>query len=977
MNAMWSDAAGMDVVCDLEVLLATEQIPCNIACMSCDRYPHNLRHGLSVTVLTTLFLGLHLLVVEVQAQSPEALLDSASTLLSHEPERAIQVAERAFAIAVNDAQMATAMYLAGEAWKQRGGNAQAAESYRIGMRHAHSAQSAAIQAQLLNGMGTVHRYFGYLDHSLNDHLQALAIFDSLRDRSGAAQSMNAIAVTLRHMGRGSEARRYHDRALEVRTALNDRSGIAESFCGIGNLYWYDGQLDSALQYYRQALELQQKVDPLSANVSAYLNNIANVQRERGNLREARERYEESLHISTLVGDNNTRAVTLKNLGLLALRAGDAGEAHKRLEEAAEHAREYGLARTLTESLKALAQVHEFRGDYRSALYATDAAHAVSDSLAALLSAERLANTEALYQSEKHQRALRELEAGRQTYLTRFLLVSAILLVVLVLGVLIILRYVRKRNLELSNRSTRAEEMHAELESLHRRVASSEEQYRMLFEGLPVGVFFYDESLHVLRSNAALAEILGLTPEACDGYDLRDLNSLRIIEALENGLKLDHGMYEGEFSPPGASESIMVSLRTAPLRADLAAASASRGAVGFLLDISDWKQVERELMGAKEAAEQAVRLKQAFLISISHEIRTPLNVIMGYVSVLHVALVDRITAGEKEYFEKIELAVRRLTRTVDQLLSLSILESGSYAMEMESIDIGLLVEQLVEETRSIAEEKGLTVQYRHAQQVHFIHADKYSVSQALRNLLDNAVKFTDEGEIIVTLASRPPDIVISIADTGIGISESYLRQLYVAFTQENVGYTRPYDGLGLGLTLTKRYVDANNGGMTVKSTKGLGSTFTIAFLEAAGRPTDELIPIELAAATTPAEVSLLVVEDDHETQKFLNLVLSEDFTMFFADCADDAWDILHSERIDIVLMDISLRGDEDGLSLTRRIRADESIARTPVIAVTAHAFTEDKRRSYEAGCDDYLAKPFRTQQLRDRIDRQLSKIVRMT
>jgi PAS domain S-box-containing protein len=937
--------------------------------MCCDRYPPIHRHGLHLLPMVILAFLCQAAAPVLRAQSPDALLDSARSLLTHDPEHAAAVAKRARTVAVSEQQQANALYLHGSALRKLGNNAAATEVLRDGLAHARRSGDAHLQALVLIGKGKAHRLMGFLDHALNNQLQALSLYDSLRDGAGAAAAMNDIAITLRNLERYDEARRYHDRSLAQRRALDDRIGIAASLCGIGNLYWYAGNLDSAETYYRQALEIERGVNLLSENISGYLNNLANVYRERGAYREARSAYEESLRLSDLVGDNNMRAVTLKNLGILFTRSGELRKAESQLREAATLARDNGLARVYNESMDALPYVYEKLGDYRSALRAREAASAVKDSLSALLSAERLANTEALYQSEKHQRSLRELDAEKQAYFSRFLFVSAVLLLVLVAGTLYWLLSTRKRNRELAGRSERAEAMNAQLESMHQQVARSEEQYRLLFEGLPVGVFFYDGTLRVIQANHALADILAIGPEQCEGYDLYQLKSHRVLEALENGLKADHGMYEGSFQPPGSGESIMVSLRTAPLRAD----AGLRGAVGFLLDISDWKQVERELLGAKEAAEQAVRLKQAFLISISHEIRTPLNVIMGYVSVLYAALTDRISAGEKEYFEKIDLAVRRLTRTVDQLLSLSILESGGYALEPEYLDIRVLVEQLVDETRAIAEDKKLPVTLRAPDRKVFIRADKYSVSQALRNLLDNAVKFTDDGEITVTVSVREPDVIISVADTGIGISESYLRQLYVAFTQENVGYTRPYDGLGLGLTLTKRYVDANDGGITVKSTKGLGSTFTIAFLEATGSPAADSREELRAIAAAPADVTLLVVEDDHETQKFLNLVLSDDYSMHFADCADDAWKLLHQHRIDVVLMDISLRGEEDGLSLTRRIRADAAIAKIPVIAVTAHAFTEDKRRSYEAGCDDYLAKPFRTQQLRERIQRQLNRI----
>jgi CheY-like chemotaxis protein/anti-sigma regulatory factor (Ser/Thr protein kinase) len=289
--------------------------------------------------------------------------------------------------------------------------------------------------------------------------------------------------------------------------------------------------------------------------------------------------------------------------------------------------------------------------------------------------------------------------------------------------------------------------------------------------------------------------------------------------------------------------------------------------------------------------------------------------------------------------------------------------------MEECPLLDMTMELVEEMRPLAQDKGVNLTLLPSCESVSVLIDRYSVAQALRNILDNAVKFTDHGSIQVSLSCKDDTASVSVEDSGIGMSPEYIQQLYESFSQEMGGYTRPYDGLGLGLTLTKRYIDVNNGHITVKSRKGLGTTFTVSLPIAI--PVEAASPAEHVPYRTANQPHVLIVEDDHETQKFLQLILNSGNTLHFADTAAEAWEILHREKISIVLMDISLRGEEDGLQLTRRIREQPGIADIPIIAVTAHAFADDKRRSIEAGCNDYLPKPFRMKQLQELIGRHTS------
>jgi CheY-like chemotaxis protein len=198
-------------------------------------------------------------------------------------------------------------------------------------------------------------------------------------------------------------------------------------------------------------------------------------------------------------------------------------------------------------------------------------------------------------------------------------------------------------------------------------------------------------------------------------------------------------------------------------------------------------------------------------------------------------------------------------------------------------------------------------------------------------------------------------------------------MFSVFSQEEVGYTRSFEGLGLGMALTKRYIEINHGAISVSSRKGEGSTFTVTFPSAYRRPAAKsaLQDQEVGRDRTDGKAGhLLVVEDDEQSQNYMRAILSKEHDLEVVDNANDAWSALTGKRYDLVLMDISLAGDEDGLQLTQRIRQERKISNVPVVALTAHAFPRDKQRSIEAGCNDYMTKPFQREALKALISKYI-------
>lgn len=247
------------------------------------------------------------------------------------------------------------------------------------------------------------------------------------------------------------------------------------------------------------------------------------------------------------------------------------------------------------------------------------------------------------------------------------------------------------------------------------------------------------------------------------------------------------------------------------------------------EISIRKWTEEELIIAKDKAEHADRLKSAFLAQMSHEIRTPLNVILSYTSLLKEELSGRFDSVLETVFYGIQNAGQRLIRTIDLILNMSAVQSGTHDINPKCFSLSEKLQNMMIEFCSLAKARGLDLSFINETCIGEIKADEYTVEQIFQNLIDNAIKFTKSGSVLVKLYLNSDGIVcVDVKDDGIGISEEYLPEIFTPFSQEEVGYTRKYEGNGLGLALVAKYVEMNNAEITVKSKKGEGSCFTVKF-----------------------------------------------------------------------------------------------------------------------------------------------------
>ena len=249
------------------------------------------------------------------------------------------------------------------------------------------------------------------------------------------------------------------------------------------------------------------------------------------------------------------------------------------------------------------------------------------------------------------------------------------------------------------------------------------------------------------------------------------------------------------------------------------------------NINDRKIAEEDLLKAKERAENSEKVKTAFLAQMSHEIRSPLFGILSYISLIREDILqNEIDLDEmKQYFKTIEISSNRLIRTIDLILNMSELQTSSYEPIISNVDIKLLLKNLYSEYVEIAKNKNLQLNLKVETEQTIVLCDEYSVNQVFANLIDNSLKYTEKGKVDLHISINPMNkLQVKIEDTGIGMSEVFTANLFKPFTQEESGYTRKYEGNGLGLALVKNYCDLNKIELYVESKKGIGTKFVLVF-----------------------------------------------------------------------------------------------------------------------------------------------------
>jgi PAS domain S-box-containing protein len=560
-----------------------------------------------------------------------------------------------------------------------------------------------------------------------------------------------------------------------------------------------------------------------------------------------------------------------------------------------------------------------------------------------------------------------------------LLLTILGALVILCGIIIFFSYKLKRvNQELSRRNAQVEEINNNLQKTNNELAiqkdiltrenyESDKFFKILLQSANDGISFYDREWKLIFSNSAFYSLIGHDRETYNSMDSSgfihpdDRHYLvNRIEALksqgfhESELRLRHK--EGYY--------VILSARSVTIRDEN---GETMGALTISRDITKLKQVHEDLIKANIEAETSNRLKTSFLANISHEIRTPLNSVVGFSNLLLAN--DLSQEVKEEYIEHINHNSEKLLQIIGDIIDLSRLESSQIAITYEEASVNEIVNEVIHEARQLIRRNEkpiiLTVKDQFQDNSDLIFTDKVWLKRVLSHLMDNAVKFTLDGSIVFSYFKENEDLVFKIKDTGIGINKENLGRIFEEFRQEIDGHHRPFEGLGIGLTLAKEVVERMGGKIFVQSEKGIGSEFSFSIpFRPAGSTKSKLKFLTKDPTAIPINWSskkCLLVDDNKDVLIYINrILLDTGITVITARSGFEAIELVrNTPDIDVVLLDMQMP-EMNGIEATKQIRKIRS--NLPIIAQTAFIFEDDKDIILEAGCDACLIKPIRKEHL---------------
>ena len=495
------------------------------------------------------------------------------------------------------------------------------------------------------------------------------------------------------------------------------------------------------------------------------------------------------------------------------------------------------------------------------------------------------------------------------------------------------------------------------------------QLQSVIDALPGSLSLMGPDYEVLHANSFKAEMIhgdnsGLfTPSGRTCFDLFQGRTspcpwCRMEEVLATGLPVSEVTGPDDPREKATGRALQIFLN--PVRDETGKVL---GVVEYGLDVT-------ELRRAREEALAANRAKSEFLANMSHEIRTPLNGIMGMLQLIRLTSLD---PEQDEYSRTAIQSCKRLVRLLSDILDLSRIEAGKLCLQAAPMDLGEVMDQTRDLFAPIAMEAGVELRVSRDPAIpERLRGDAARLQQVLTNLVGNALKFTPSGTVTMEAWALPaardgrPRVLFTVTDTGIGIPDDKVASLFRPFSQITDGYTRSYQGAGLGLSICKRLVNLMGGGLSVVSEPGVGTQmlFSLAFdrtgedLETAERP-------GLAPGRTLDGMSILLAEDDRTSALAAGTLLRKHGArVTLAEDGRKALDTLSQGGFDLVIMDVQMPL-MDGIEATRAIRAGaagEQARRIPILAMTAYAMSGDRESFLEAGMDGYVAKPVNGEEL---------------
>ncbi len=529
----------------------------------------------------------------------------------------------------------------------------------------------------------------------------------------------------------------------------------------------------------------------------------------------------------------------------------------------------------------------------------------------------------------------------------------------------------------------------EIKASEAKARIAEERTQVMLDTFPMVANLWDNKGNLIDCNLEAAKLYGfetkeeymenfsvVSPEyQPDGIKSIDKVALLVAKAFDSGYERFEWVC---LHRDGSEIPVEVILIKVTLNNENAVISYVRDLREHKAMLAEISHAELNLRAAIDVAEKNAKAKSEFLANMSHEIRTPMNGILG---LLHIINKTELTEKQREYIGKISYSAKSLLRIINDILDFSKIEAGKLELENIPFTLGELREELESLFAPKAEEKGLDLVFIQSddEDSHYL-GDPTRIKQVVFNLVGNAIKFTETGSVTVRCVSgeikdNHRNFVLSVEDTGIGLSEEQQNRLFTAFNQADSSVTRKYGGTGLGLAISKNLVEIMGGQMWVESEIGKGSKFIFSLsFEIASENDFTTKEQELTVKNRIVARAghILLVEDNEINQMIAEELLSAvGYKIEIANNGLEALNLLKSKPYDAVLMDIQMPV-MDGLTASTKIREQEKFAELPIIAMSAHAMVGDREISLSHGMNEHITKPIDPEILYSTLDTWLQK-----
>ncbi len=833
--------------------------------------------------------------------------------------------------------------------------------------------------------------------SIEAYQKALQIQLQTNQYYGISTSYNNIALLYMDLDDLAKAEEFLLKSKEYIEKYSKSSySLGDYYTNFGVLEELRNNLNSALKYHLKALSIYRNLNEPSLILLSYTN-LGEVYTNLGEYELAKNYLTEAQQMALDLNEPISLVYVDISLAELYIKKQNFKKAKIILDNSLASAYAFKNAELLEKSFKLYFEYYENRNMFQEALKSYQRYKNFQDSLKGINTEKQMRALNALYESEQQKYEIERLQNAQNIHemdiqqqnerlnnQKLFLQISISFLVIAIALLILIIRNnkIRKRLLEESHKKNKA------LITSQKALSESEERFRHLAENIPAMIYLSKPgSKHALIYTNPYVEILTGYPieyflkQGNLFIDLVHTEDKEFI--LSKDQSRDRSRYNMIYRLKHKERGFIWVEDYGTWVRDNDGKALYRE--GFIQDITDRKRAEEEMEEGRKKAEESERIKSNFIANMSHELRTPLNALLGFADIL------KSDAPDEEYRNIAQIVLEsgeRLLETLNMILDLTMLESSQIKVHIDEVDLKGLIDEKVRLYESLAVKKNLHLQSDCSEEGRYLITDVLLLSKVLDHLINNAIKYTHFGFVKagyrLETGSDGNHVIIYIEDTGIGIKREAQNHIFHRFRQASEGTNREFEGTGLGLSITQEYLQLLNGSISVQSEEDKGSVFSIRlpynsnpeknkepqfnrYVNIPSYRSPSIDPVSFEQ-TDPNEkttdLNVLIVEDDMHNSRFSMFSLENFCKTKAATSGLKAIEACNNQIFDIILMDINLGGDMNGVEAMQEIKKINGYKNCRFAAITANVMAGQKQKLIENGFDYYLAKPFRTTELKN-------------